>query len=220
MRSGPGHASTRQSGPPCSHSSCRQRPHGISGVAGAVHAGQRDQPAAAGGVQRRHHPALGAQRHAVRRRSPRCSRPPPGRRRPARPRRPGTSSTARTRCRITSMAAARSADPVDLHGSIRLMTALALDVRLAVGGRRPDPPDQAGHRERSSPGTAACQELARDRRCRSRRGRSPSWSAKPKNSDGEQRPDRAPPAEDQRGQRDEALAADHVLGEAASRAAA
>ena len=52
--------------PPCSQSSCRQRPHGISSVAVAVDAGERDQPAAAGGVQRGDQPALGAQRDAVR----------------------------------------------------------------------------------------------------------------------------------------------------------
>ena len=39
IRSGPSAASTRQSGPPCSHSSCRHRPHGISGLTGTVHTG-------------------------------------------------------------------------------------------------------------------------------------------------------------------------------------
>ena len=51
---GRGTASTRQSGPPCSHSNCRHRPHGISGSPVRVDAGQRHQPAAAAGVQRRH----------------------------------------------------------------------------------------------------------------------------------------------------------------------
>ncbi len=46
-------------------SSCRQRPHGISGSPCCVDAGDGDQPAAAAGVQRRDHAALGAQADAV-----------------------------------------------------------------------------------------------------------------------------------------------------------
>ena len=58
--------SSSRSGPPCSQSSCRQRPHGISSSPCPSTQVTRHQPAAAGGVQRRDQAALGAQPQAVR----------------------------------------------------------------------------------------------------------------------------------------------------------
>ena len=200
-------------------------------LAGGVHAGERDQPAAAGGVQRGDQPALGAERHAVRRRSPRCSRRRSGRRRPAPPRRPGTSSTARTRAasprrrrraappsRSRSIPHSAASPRTRQPGAAGRRSASALDVRLAVGGRVPGPGRPARPPPGSSPGTAAWPGTGSGSGCRSRSGRCRAGRRSRRTARRSSAPDRGPPAEDQRGQRDEALAADHVLGERSSSA--
>ena len=63
---GPSAVSTSSAGPPCSQSSCRHRPHGSSGPPSASTQANADQPPAAGRVQRRDQPALGAQAQPVR----------------------------------------------------------------------------------------------------------------------------------------------------------
>ena len=78
-------------------------------LARTVHTGHRDQPATAGGVQRRRPRRTRRTAPRRRRRSPRCSRRRPGRRRPVRPRRPGSCEYGAYACPITSVAAARSA---------------------------------------------------------------------------------------------------------------
>ena len=119
----PGTASTRHSGPPCSHSSCRQRPHGISGAPVASTqdiATSRPPPVA---CSARDQPALGAQRHAVRRVLHVAADDHPAVVDQRRPRRPGSSSTARTRA-ASPRSRRPAARPVDLHAEpIRAATA-------------------------------------------------------------------------------------------------
>ena len=98
IETGPASVSTCNAAPPASQSSWRHRPHGASrSPVVAVDARERDEPAAARRVQRRHQSALRAQREADTTRSRRCSPSRCGRRRRARRRRPAASSTARTR---------------------------------------------------------------------------------------------------------------------------
>ena len=138
-------------GPPCSQSSCRQRPHGMSSSPGRSRT-RRRQPAAARGVQLETSPHSAhsvtpyagvlhvAADHAA------------GRRRPAPAAPTGSASTARTRAPMTSIAAARSA----AQSTARPAITSALHVRLAVGRRRPDPADEPGDRDdRRDVGSAA-----------------------------------------------------------------
>ncbi len=123
--------------------------------------------------------ALGAQRQRRTTRSRRCSR------RPIRP--SSTSAAAPDRelgvRRVGVLhrldAAARSASQ-----SIGELGRSALDVRLAVGGRRLDPADQPGHREDRGEVGQHRQEVRRDRDRRADDARAPSAarSAKPNSS--------------------------------------
>ncbi len=129
---------------PCSHSSCRHRPHGISTPPWmSTHANATSRPPPRR-VQGRHQPALGAQASPYEAFSTLQPDDRPDRRRPGRPHRPETASTARTRC----------PSPREPPGATRpsrssssLMAPPAHRVRLAVRRGRSDPADEAGHRE-------------------------------------------------------------------------
>ena len=101
--------------PPCSYSSWRQRPHGISGCPWPSTQADRDEPAAAGAVQLADHAALRAQAqpvggvlHVAAGHDP----PVVDQRGRARP---GTSNTARTRGSWPLAASSRRRIPVDGH---------------------------------------------------------------------------------------------------------
>ena len=112
--SGPPACSTSSSGPPCSHSSCRHRPHGISGSPSPSTqdtATSRPPPLACSADTRPHSAHRPTPYEAFSTLQPTT----PGRRRPAPATPTGKSEYGAYARRIASTAAARSVDPVHVH---------------------------------------------------------------------------------------------------------
>ena len=137
-------ASTRQSGPPFSHSSCRHRPHGISGspVASTQDSATSRPPPVACSAETTPHSAQSVTPYAAfSTLQPTTTRPSSTR--PAAP--TGNFEYGAYACRITSVAAARSARPVDLrHRRLSERQPLMYGLPSAAGARtRPTSPATA-----------------------------------------------------------------------------